>query len=318
LLPLSELPKLSVGAQQWSVAPDSNLLDALLGAGVAVPYSCRAGSCHSCLVRCLRGEPQDAKPTALSAEQRAAGWRLACQCQIVDDLQIEVYDRVRHGLPARVEACDWLSPDVLRLRLHAPPGWQYRAGQQLMLCLDNGVARPYYLASLAEEDPWLEFHLECRQDDAFSAAARQLRVGDSLRLGELADGALHYDADWQLQPLWLMAAGTGLAPLYGVLREALRQGHQGTIRLIHLARPDQHYLNAALQALADGHPQLQIEYWKMADLPAALAELRLASRQTQALICGCPASVERFTRRLYLAGLPRNQMIAETLLASTD
>jgi hypothetical protein len=45
-----------------------------------------------------------------------------------------------------------------------------------------------------------------------------------------------------------------------------------------------------------------------------LAELRLVSRQTLALLCGHPDSVERFTRRLYLAGMPRNQMFVDLFL----
>ena len=50
------------------VAKGSNLLDALNDAGLNVPYSCRAGSCHACLVRCLQGEPQVARPQALDAD----------------------------------------------------------------------------------------------------------------------------------------------------------------------------------------------------------------------------------------------------------
>ena len=42
------MPELRVGERQWSVAAGSNLLDVLNQAGVAVPYSCRAGSCHAC------------------------------------------------------------------------------------------------------------------------------------------------------------------------------------------------------------------------------------------------------------------------------
>jgi hypothetical protein len=45
-----------------------------------------------------------------------------------------------------------------------------------------------------------------------------------------------------------------------------------------------------------------------------LAQFRLVSRQTIALLCGHPASVEEFARRLYLAGLPRNQFLADTFL----
>jgi NAD(P)H-flavin reductase/ferredoxin len=307
--------ELTVGEQRLTVAPASNLLDALLQGGVAVPYSCRSGSCHACMVRCLRGEPLDARPDALDPQRREQGWRLACQCRIVDDLQVEVFDPLRDGRPTRIDACDWLTPDVLRLRLMLQQPLRYRAGQHLVLWTDTGIARPYSLASLPGEDPWLEFHLECRQPGAFSDAARTFKPGDALRIGELRGGALHYDPDWQMRPLWLLAAGTGLAPLYGVLREALRLDHQGGIRVIHLGhdRAD-HYLAEPLAQLAAQHSQLQVELLSAAELPAALAELRLVSRQTIALLCGHPDSVERFTRRLYLAGMPRNQMFADLFL----
>ncbi|NQD92233.1 iron-sulfur-binding ferredoxin reductase [Pseudomonas sp. CrR25] len=309
------MPELRVGERRLTVDPASNLLDALHRGGIAVPYSCRAGSCHACLVRCVRGEPLDDKPEALDGPRREQGWRLACQCRIVDDLQVEVFDPVRDGQPARLDSCDWLSPSVLRLRLIPQQPLHYRAGQHLVLWTESGVARPYSLASLPGEDPWLEFHLDCRQSGAFSDAARALAPGDGLRLGELRGGALHYDPDWQTRPLWLLAAGTGLAPLYGVLREALRQHHQGAIRVIHLAHDrTEHYLAEALNALAASHPHLQVELLDAAELPAALAELRLVSRQTLALLCGHPDSVATFARRLYLAGIPRNQVFADLFL----
>lgn len=312
------MPELRVGAKRLKVATQTNLLDALLEGGVAVPYSCRAGSCHACLVRCLAGEPLDLQPEALAADKRAEGWRLACQCQVSGDLEVEPFDPRRDGLPARVVGLDWLSPGVLRLRLQPERALRYQAGQHLLLWSADGVARPYSLASLPGEDPWLEFHIDCRRPGAFGDAARRLRIGDGLRLGELRGGALHYDPDWQARPLWLLAAGTGLAPLYGVLREALRQQHRGAIRLLHVAHePAEHYLAAELQALAAGHSQLRIELVTAAQLPAALAELRLVSRQTLALLCGHPQAVDDFARRLYMAGLPRSQMFADLFLTRT-
>ncbi|QNH76040.1 iron-sulfur-binding ferredoxin reductase [Pseudomonas protegens] len=309
------MPELTVGSRRWSVAPASNLLDALNQAGVAVPYSCRAGSCHACLVQCVKGLPSDSRPDALSDEQRRRGWRLACQCQVVEDLQVETFDPLRDGLPAQVVGLDWLSPTVLRLRLQPERPLRYRAGQHLVLWTAGQVARPYSLASLPEEDRFLEFHLDCRHPGQFSDAARQLQLGDTLSLGELRGGALHYDPDWQQRPLWLLAAGTGLAPLFGILREALRQDHQGPIRLIHLAHDrSEHYLAKPLAALAANRAQLSVELWQGAELTAALAQLRLVSRQTLALLCGHPDSVEAFARRLYLAGLPRNQLLADVFL----
>ncbi|MBV4456988.1 iron-sulfur-binding ferredoxin reductase [Pseudomonas sp. COR58] len=308
------MPELRVGERSWSVAPGSNLLDALNGNGVAVPYSCRAGSCHACLVQCVQGLPADSRPDALSADQRREGWRLACQCQVIEDLQVHAFDPLTDGRPAVVEALDWLSDSVLRLRLVPQQPLRYRAGQHLVLWAGS-VARPYSLASLPQEDRFLEFHLDCRLPGAFSDAARRLRIGDPLRLGELRGGALHYDPDWQARPLWLLAAGTGLAPLFGILREALRQDHQGAIRVIHLAHDAaQHYLAKPLQALAAQRDNLSVELWTTTEAPAALAQLRLVSRQTLALVCGSSASVDAFSKRLFLAGLPRNQLLADVFL----
>ncbi len=307
------MPELHVGERHWSVATGSNLLDALNQAGVAVPYSCRAGSCHACLVRC-QGEVQDRQPDALSPQQRQRGWRLACQCQVAGDLQVEAFDPVRDGVAAKVVGADWLTASVLRLRLQPQRGLRYSAGQHLVLWAGQ-VARPYSLASLPQEDPYLEFHLDCRLPGEFSDAARQLNLGDCLRLGELRGGALHYDPDWQARPLWLLASGTGLGPLWGVLREALRQDHQGAIRVVHLAHDaDGHYLAGPLMALAAQHQNLTVELWTAHELAQALGQLRLISRQALALVCGHPDSVEAFSKRLFLVGLPRNQLLADVFL----
>jgi NAD(P)H-flavin reductase len=230
------------------------------------------------------------------------------------DLQIEAFDPLRDGLPATVQSVDWLTPNVLRLRLQPERGLRYRAGQHLVLWAGS-IARPYSLASLPQEDPFLEFHIDCRLPGEFSDAARQFKAGDSLRLGELRGGTLQYDPDWQSRPLWLLASDTGLGPLWGVLREALRQDHQGPIRVIHLAHDaDGHYLAEPLTQLAAAHPNVTVELWTAAGSTDALAQLRLVSRQTLALLCGHPASVEAFSKRLFLAGLPRNQLLADVFL----
>jgi NAD(P)H-flavin reductase/ferredoxin len=306
------MPEIRVGDRQWAVAASSNLLDALNTAGFAVPYSCRAGSCHACLVRCLAGEPLDALPQALDANKREQGWRLACQCRVVDDLSVEIFDPLRDGTPATIVGVDWPSASVLRLRLEPQKPLRYRAGQHLVLWTAARVARPYSLASLPGEDAFLEFHIDCHRPGAFVDAVRQSRVGDAMRLGELRGGALRYDPDWQERPLLFLAAGTGLGPLWGILRDALRSEHQGPIRLIHVAR--EHYLAAELQALAEEHAQVQIELIDAEQFQSALSGLRVASRQTIALVCGGPASVEACSKRLFIAGLPRGQVLADVFL----
>jgi NAD(P)H-flavin reductase/ferredoxin len=311
------MPELHVGDRHWPVVADSNLLDALNQAGFNVPYSCRAGSCHACLVRCVKGEPVDAQPEALSLDKRREGWRLACQCRVSEDLSVEIFDPARDGLPAKVLSCDWLSPSVLRLRVEPERPLRYQAGQHMVLWIDS-IARPYSLASLPGEDAFLEFHIDCRRPGAFCDAARRLRQGDRIRLGELRDGALHYDPDWQAGPLLLLAAGTGLGPLWGILREALRQEHQGVIHLMHLAHErNEHYLIDELHSLAQTYPHLQARFITAEEWPAAASELRLLSRRAVALVCGGPASVENFAKSLYLAGVPRNRVLADAFIGQS-
>ena len=309
------MPEVRVGVRHVNLASGTNLLSGLLAAGINVPHSCRAGSCHACMVRCLSGELVDAQPDALSAEQRQQGWRLACQCQVLGDLTVQVFDPAADGISATLTQSTWLSATVLRLRLLPERRLRYQVGQHVLLWTVEGIARPYSMASVPGSDDFLEFHLDCRHRGAFTDAARDFLVGQSISLAEARGGALHYEQDWQTRPLWLLAAGTGLAPLWAVLREALRHGHSGAIRVLHLAHEDaEHYLAEPLAALAEQYAHLQVQLVRTAELPVALAELRLVSRQTIALLCGSPVSVEAFSRRLYLLGLPRNQILAEVFL----
>ncbi|ARU89620.1 iron-sulfur-binding ferredoxin reductase [Pseudomonas sp. M30-35] len=309
------MPELRAAGQVVTVAAAANLLDSLLDSGIKVPYSCRAGSCHACIVRCVAGELQDNQPQALDAQSRAQGWRLACQCQVMGDLSVELYDPSKQATRAAISACDWLSAEVLRLRLIPEKPVVYRAGQHALLWSAQGVARPYSFASVPDVDPWLEFHIDCRHSGAFSDAARLLSVGESLHVGVVSGGELRYEPDWQERPLILLAAGTGLAPLYAVLRDALQHNHQAKIRLIHSAHDAQAlYLREPLQTLAANTPQLEVQHVSAAELPAALAQLRLVPRQTLALICGKPGNVELFARSLYMAGVPRNQTFSDLFL----
>jgi NAD(P)H-flavin reductase len=116
---------------------------------------------------------------------------------------------------------------VLRLRLVPERPLRYRAGQHLVLWTGaRWRARIHWPACPMKIRFW-SFTSIVRLPGEFSDAARQFKPGDEVRLGELRGGALRYDPDWQERPLWLLASGTGLGPLWGVLREALRQDHQG-------------------------------------------------------------------------------------------
>ncbi len=64
--------------KQIEVAADQSVLDAMLDAGIDALYSCRSGSCRTCAVKVLDGEP-DHRDSALSDAEREQD-RLFCPC----------------------------------------------------------------------------------------------------------------------------------------------------------------------------------------------------------------------------------------------
>ena len=60
------------------VAGGRTVLEAALDAGVAMPFSCAMGGCGACKVKLAAGDLEMEEPNCLSAEERAAGYVLAC------------------------------------------------------------------------------------------------------------------------------------------------------------------------------------------------------------------------------------------------
>ncbi len=138
---------------------------------------------------------------------------------------------------ARVEARQWVADDMLELRLRPNAHWRgARPGQHLQLFVEHdGVrhSRSYSLTRIAD-DGCLEIAVKRQPGGRVSSLlVQQLCVGDVLELGQ-PDG----DLSWPLddQGVLLLAAGSGLTPLLGLLREALARGYNGPVTLLHYVR----------------------------------------------------------------------------------
>jgi len=74
---------------ELDVAPDQTLLQAALAAGVALPRSCRNGSCRACMCRLLDGRIRyRIEWPGLLAEEKQEGWILPCVAHAESDLVI--------------------------------------------------------------------------------------------------------------------------------------------------------------------------------------------------------------------------------------
>ncbi|CAJ0865678.1 CDP-4-dehydro-6-deoxyglucose reductase, E3 [freshwater sediment metagenome] len=292
------------------LAPGETVLEALLRAGVDAPSSCRAGNCQSCLHRAIEGTPPPQSQNGLTAAQKALGYFLPCVCRPSEPLTITPPDDAGAHVEATVRAIEPLSSDIMRLRIDTTP-FPYRPGQFIELIAADDLRRHYSLASHPEEDPFLEMHIRIHPNGRMSRRLMaEMKPGHRLHVAG-PRGTCFYEGVDPDQPMALIGAGTGLAPLYGVLRDALRQGHRGPIRLYHGARDRTGlYLADELHALAKTRDN--VDYIAAAldpdspyggDLAAlALAEEAAHLKQTAYFLCGGENFVRRLKRDLFMAG----------------
>jgi ferredoxin-NADP reductase len=154
----------------------------------------------------------------------------------------------------------------------------------------------------------------------------EARLGDAVRIQGPA-GECFYLPGRPEQSLLLAGTGTGLAPLYGIVRDALAQGHTGPLWLFHGARePQGLYLVEQLRELASRHSNL---HYRPSVLEGRLGEgvhvgpldalLRAECPKPvgwRAFLCGNPEQVLSLRKKLFLAGLSLKDIHADAFLPS--
>ncbi|NWL80640.1 ferredoxin reductase [Pseudomonas taiwanensis] len=189
---------------------------------------------------------------------------------------------------ARVESRRWVADDMLALGLRTngnARGW--RPGQHVRLYQElAGVrhGRSYSLLA-AEADGRIEVAVKRQPDGRLSPwLLDRLEVGSVLEL-DPAQGELVWPTD--AASVLLLAAGSGITPLLGLLRQALARGFSAPVTLLHYVRQrDQRAFSEELQALMRRHPNLQARWAISGEAP--LAD-ELAGRFQADHVAGTPA-----------------------------
>lgn len=321
------MPRVFFDKQAYATRPGETVLDCLTRHGVPAPHSCRSGLCHTCMMRAVEGTPAVESQRGLKDALVLQNYFLPCLCVPAGDMSVVLPDAETFRTDTVVTRIDKLNAEITRLCLARPEHYQYRAGQYLTLFNADGVGRSYSLASVPALDDDLELHIRRVPKGVVSGwVDKQLQVGATVAIGE-ALGNCFYVPGQPDQPLLLIGTGTGLAPLYGIARDALQQGHTGPIRLYHgSSMPDGLYRMQELQALADTHPGF--DYRPCVSRANATPWATQARADDRALaenpclsgwrvyVCGNPDMVNHAKRRAFLAGASLSDICADPFLHS--
>ncbi len=277
------------------------VLECLVRNEVPIRSSCRAGVCQSCLVRGKSAPPPHTQK-GLEYSLASRNFFLACQCKVEESPELGGDEDLR-VFSSRVLAVEELAPDIFRVFIERPAGFQFRSGQFVHLTrAEDGLTRSYSLAS-RETDDALELHVARLPGGQMST---YLTTSPSALLelrGPLGSCVYSGYVD---EPLLLVGTGTGLAPLLGVLRTALDRHHTAPIHLLHGSTSKERlYLRDELLTLQARHEQLSYEEDVL--LPAVPGDVEAQARDCEPR--GLPALLRnRFPRlegfRVYLCGNP--------------
>jgi CDP-4-dehydro-6-deoxyglucose reductase len=303
-----------------------SVLDCLLRNGIAVSHSCKAGACQSCLMKSVGGGLAGTSQAGLKDTLRAQGYFLACTLRPSEDIAVEQPGKDQR-VPARIREISALNETVMRVRLVPGGLFDYFAGQYVTLFRKDGLARSYSIASLPQEGE-LELHVRRIPGGAMSEWLHDVAsLGDPVSL-QGPSGTCFYVPGNVDEPLLLAGAGTGLAPLYGIVKDALSQGHRGPIWLFHGALTMAGlYLGEELRDLEARHVNFRYVRTVLRDDGAAGAEVgqlhdAILTRFPKlsgwkGYVCGDPALVNSLRKKLFLAGMPSKAIYSDAFLPSS-
>jgi len=304
-----------------STSDGESILDTLTRHSHEISSGCRSGVCQSCIMIAEAGTPSPQSQQGLSEPQKQLGYFLSCQCIPSEDMRVAQVDNQSLRTDATVIDKTLLSPDVIRLRLQAE--LNYLAGQYVTLWREDGVGRSYSLASLPEQDDFLEFHIKVIESGQFSPWVKEtLNVGDSIQI-QGPVGQCIFTA-MPAQPLLLAGIGTGLAPLYGILKQALSQAHSGSIHLVLGAREAaQFYLVDELTALATQHAQLTLHFisqdnQRHQDIYQFCQQTFPDLKPFRVFLCGADSFVQKMRKQCFLSGAGMSAISADSFLACSS
>lgn len=311
------MANITYGSRRWSIAEGSNLLGAMLEEGIALSHGCKSGVCRSCLVVAVEGDIPEAAQVGLSAAERKQRLLLACQCAPRGDLVLADAGE-RLDLPAEVVAVHRLCERVAHVQVRVEGSLDFTPGQFLNLVRPDGLSRSYSIASLPDEGT-VDFHVGLVPEGRMSGwLLRDASPGDRVVLrGPYGKCCYDRESTTPQEPLVLAGTGTGLAPLWGIARDALRHGHSGPITLYHGGlNTEALYWDAPLRRLADAYANFRYLPHVLEGEPppggrcgpindAVLrADVPPETPLTHSTVylCGAPEFVNRLRRNLFLSG----------------
>ena len=226
-----------------SVVQGETLSDAAYRQKINIPLDCRDGACGTCRAFCESGSFDMPEETyiedALTPEEAAEGYVLACQCRPTSDavFQIQASSEVCkteiHQFHGTLERVEKLSDSTITFDIQldeGQPDIHFLAGQYVNVGLPGTAETRSYSFSSKPGNPLTSFVVRNvpngKMSEFLSATAQ---AGDKMTFaGPFGSFYLRPVT----RPVLMLAGGTGIAPFMSMLQVLEEKGSEHPVRLV--------------------------------------------------------------------------------------
>jgi benzoate/toluate 1,2-dioxygenase reductase component len=231
--------------------------DASYRQGINIPLDCRDGACGTCKCRVTAGAFEEGFyiEEALTEDEAAEGFALACQAVATSDLVVDVAassamcKTKAQTYKATIASVERLSETTLAFTLEGAGAVGFLPGQYVNLGVPGtGETRSYSFAS-APGDENLAFLIRDIPGGLMSGFIRDAAAGVAVEFTGPSGSFYLRDVT---HPVLFLAGGTGLAPFLSMLRQMAAKGTNGQpVHLVYGVTRDADLVEVAtLEALA--------------------------------------------------------------------
>lgn len=301
--------------REYECRDTETVLESLQRQGIEMSFSCRKGSCQTCLLKCVSGKPPEESQKDLRPVLVNNGYFMPCVCR--PENAMEVVDVAHNDLyfSAIVNHKEILSDKFCRLLIESESLVDYSPGQFVNLSRpEDGVTRSYSIANRVAEY-FIEIHVQRMPNGILSNwIFDELEEGGELEI-QGPNGGVVYPEGIADRALLMISSGSGLAPHLGIIKDAIDHHHEGDIYIYHgSSSADDAYFHQQMMQLASEYSNIHYfscigggsipddMYSGEADKLAALHHSHI--KDYQVFLAGSPAMVESVRHDLMFRGLP--------------
>lgn len=150
------MPLVTYRGVEYPVSTEENLLEGLIDGQAPVVFSCRKGSCRTCMLQTAPENLSKLSTNRLPQNFRDAGMFLPCITRCLNSLEVQSPDWTTCFVEALVVQKEQLEDGSVRVTLEPPLAFNWGEGQAVELRSDTGSASRYAIVSHRTRDYYLE------------------------------------------------------------------------------------------------------------------------------------------------------------------